>query len=122
MKGRLNALLLLLFVCCSVALGAEAANRLDFVQMQQNNSVVKLYLLMSDIQSNAAVSISAAPEMYKVYARGVEMTPDKVELFSNADENTAYVIVLDTNSYALRSNSWDKMCSWVQALLLNSVR
>lgn len=119
MKGRLNALLLLLFVCCSVALGAEAANRLDFVQMHQNNSVVKLYLLMSDIQSNAAVSISAAPEMYKVYARGVEMTPDKVELFSNADENTAYVIVLDTNSYALRSNSWDKMCSWVQALLLN---
>ena len=119
MKGRFTVLLLLLFVCCSVALGAEAANRLDFVQMQQNNSVVKLYLLMSDIQSNAAVSISAAPEMYKVYARGVEMTPDKVELFSNADENTAYVIVLDTNSYALRSNSWDKMCSWIQALLLN---
>lgn len=119
MKGRLPLLLLLIFVCCFVTLGAEAANRLDFVQMQQENSVVKLYLLLSDIQSNAAVSPSATPEMYKAYARGVEMIPNEVELFSASNENTAYVIVIDTNSYALRSNSWDKMRSWVQTLLLN---
>ena len=119
MKGRFTILLLLILSCCFVTLDAGAASRLDFVQMQQRNSVVKLYLLLSDIQSNAAVSLSTTPEMYKVYARGVEMTPDEVELFSESDENTAYVIVIDTNSYALRSNSWDKMCAWIQALLLN---
>lgn len=119
MKGRFTILLLLILSCCFVTLDAGAASRLDFVQMQQRNSVVKLYLLLSDIQSNAAVSLSTTPEMYKVYARGVEMTPDEVELFSKSDENTAYVIVIDTNSYALRSNSWDKMCAWIQALLLN---